>query len=295
MRLGTLIVLGSASGAALGHGLGAPFPAWGENAWLDLIAAYDPRLHSVIRGWPYAAPAVCVVLGGSLCLSVWRVWRQPLARIGRRGKLPRWPASPERPGALARDRGAPPSHGSGKTSACLYPFAELLLSWQAGRPGRRASALVLEVKGDFCHAVRRTLTEAGRGDDYLEIGLGGSWQRNPLDDPLLDSYSLAYGVASLINQLFGKSREPFQLPGLDGGAHRHAARGPQQGGGRLRPLGPVRAPPRPDGAVGGVPGWRASTRVGRFPAAGGRSVEARSEADPRLAPDPLRVRSQHTQ
>ena len=34
-------------------------------------------------------------------------------------------------------------------------------------------------------------------------------QWNPLDDPLLDSYSLAYGVASLINQRFGKSREPF--------------------------------------------------------------------------------------
>ena len=65
---------------------------------------------------------------------------------------------------------------------------------------------------------------------------------------------------------------------------------------RLRPLGPVRAPPRPDGAVGGLPGWRASTGAGRFPAAEGRSVEARSEADPRLAPDPLRVKSksQHT-
>ena len=34
-------------------------------------------------------------------------------------------------------------------------------------------------------------------------------QWNPLDDPLLDTYSLAYSVASLINQLFGKSREPF--------------------------------------------------------------------------------------
>ena len=55
----------------------------------------------------------------------------------------------------------------------------------------------------------RILEDAGRGEDYLEIGLGGSWQWNPLDDPLLDSYSLAYGVASLINQLFGKSREPF--------------------------------------------------------------------------------------
>ena len=27
----------------------------------------------------------------------------------------------------------------------------------------------LEVKGDFCHDVRRILEKAGRGDDYLEI------------------------------------------------------------------------------------------------------------------------------
>ena len=53
------------------------------------------------------------------------------------------------------------------------------------------------------------LEEAGRADDYLEIGLEDSWQWNPLDDPLLDSYSLAYTVSSPINQLFGKSREPF--------------------------------------------------------------------------------------
>ncbi len=57
--------------------------------------------------------------------------------------------------------------------------------------------------------MRRILEDAGRGEDYLEIGLGGRWQWNPLDDPLLDSYSMAYGVASLVNQLFGKSREPF--------------------------------------------------------------------------------------
>ena len=57
--------------------------------------------------------------------------------------------------------------------------------------------------------MRGILEGAGRGDDYLEISLGGAWQWNPLDDPLLDTYSLAYSVASLINQLFGKSRELF--------------------------------------------------------------------------------------
>ena len=35
--------------------------------------------------------------------------------------------------------------GSGKTSACMYPFVQQLLSWQADRPERRASALILEV------------------------------------------------------------------------------------------------------------------------------------------------------
>ena len=67
----------------------------GGNPVLDLIAYHDPGLHTVIRVWYYAAPAVAVVLAGSVCLSVWRVWLQPPARGGGRGRLPAWPASPE--------------------------------------------------------------------------------------------------------------------------------------------------------------------------------------------------------
>ena len=237
MKRPALLLAGLASATALAHAFRAPFPGSGGNPVLDLIAYHDPALHGVIRIWHYAAPAVAVLLAGSLCLSVWRVWLQPRAGAGGRGKLPQWPASPsdaapsvvvgelhhptapcesERPSWLVIPEtglytgvlivGAV---GSGKTSACMYPFAQQILSWQANRPARRASALVLEVKGDFCHAVRRILEEAGRGDDYLEIGLEGAWQWNPLDDPLLDTYSLAYTVSTLINQLFGKSREPF--------------------------------------------------------------------------------------
>ena len=44
---------------------------------------------------------------------------------------------------------------SGKTSACMHPFARQLLSWHANNPERRLAALVLEVKGDFCHDIRR--------------------------------------------------------------------------------------------------------------------------------------------
>ena len=231
------MLLGAAYAATLGHALLAPFPGTGGNRFLDLAAYYAPDLHTAIRIWYIGAPAAAVLLFGSLGLSVWRVWFQPRAGAARRGRLPRWPASPSDPapslviGELHHPTAPRESErpswlvipetglytgvlivgavGSGKTTACMHPFAEQLLSWQAGRPDRRAAALVLEVKGDFCHAVRGILEEAGRGDDYLEIGLGGSWQWNPLDDPRLDGYSLAYSVAGLINQLFGKSREPF--------------------------------------------------------------------------------------
>ena len=99
--------------------------------------------------------------------------------------------------------------GSGKTSACMHPFARQLLSWHATNPERRAAALVLEVKGDFCHDIRRMLTELDRGGDYIELSLDGRLTWNPLSATWLHSYSLAYTVASLLNQLFGKGKEPF--------------------------------------------------------------------------------------
>ena len=179
MRPATLAIIGTALGAAVGHAFRAPFPGMGGNPVLDLIAYHDPGFHTVIRVWYYAAPAVVVVLAGSVCLSVWRVWLQPPARGGGRGGLPAWPASPEddAPSLVIGELHHPvvpreserPSWlvipekglytgvlvvgavGSGKTTACMYPFAQQLLSWQADRAGRRASALVLEVKGDFCY------------------------------------------------------------------------------------------------------------------------------------------------
>ena len=237
MRPWTLVLIGAALVALAWRAFLAPFPGPGGNPYLDLIADRDPGLHRAIHVWHFFAPGVAVLLAGSVMLSVSRVWLQPLTRRRNRGRLPAWPVSPgddtpslvvgelhhptvpresERPTWLVvPEKGlytgvlVVGAVGTGKTTACMYPFARQLLSWQADDPDRRAGALVLEVKGDFCHQVRRILEDAGREDDYLEIGLGGAWQWNPLDDPLLDSYSMAYGVASLINQLFGKSREPF--------------------------------------------------------------------------------------
>ena len=43
--------------------------------------------------------------------------------------------------------------GSGKTSGCIYPFAEQILAYRARERDRRVGGLVLEVKGDFCRNV----------------------------------------------------------------------------------------------------------------------------------------------
>ena len=40
--------------------------------------------------------------------------------------------------------------GTGKTSACMYPYVDQLLRWKADDPARKLGGLVLEVKGDFC-------------------------------------------------------------------------------------------------------------------------------------------------
>ena len=48
----------------------------------------------------------------------------------------------------------------------------------------------------------------GRADDYVEIGLDTGVCYNPLHNDL-DPYAVAYAIATLLNNLFGKSKEPF--------------------------------------------------------------------------------------
>ena len=215
-----------------------PFPALGAFPLLDLLEYHNPTFYSAVVVWYYLSPLVAVMLAGSILLSIWKVWIEARKRdLIPFGALPAWPLSPDQPGPeivigevhhpvepreifnpewlTIPERGLYTgiaifgAVGSGKTSACMHPFAKQLLGWQAGDPEKRAAALMLEVKGDFCHDIRSILDGAGRGDDYLELGMGGLWKWNPLSAWWLDSYSLAYTVASLLNQLFGKGKEPF--------------------------------------------------------------------------------------
>ena len=188
--------------------------------------------------WYYLSPFVAVMLCGVISVTVWKVWLEGRRRdFAPFAKLPPWPLSPDQKAPAivigevhhpveAREVFSPSwltiperglytgvaifgAVGSGKTSACMNPFARQLLGWQAHNPHMRAAALILEVKGDFCHDIRQILVEAGRGQDYIELGMDSRSQWNPLSAWWLDSYSLAYTVSSLLNQLFGKGKEPF--------------------------------------------------------------------------------------
>ena len=98
--------------------------------------------------------------------------------------------------------------GSGKTSCCIYPFAEQVLAYKASDKKKRIGGLILEVKGDFCRKAREILERHGRPEDYIEISLDSEYRYNPLHNDL-DAYALAFNIASLLNNLFGKGKEPF--------------------------------------------------------------------------------------
>ncbi len=121
-------------------------------------------------------------------------------------KTPRWLTVPER--GLFTGIAVFGAVGSGKTSSCLYPFAEQILSYKALNKGERIGGLVLEVKGDFCRRVKEILERAGRGEDYIELSLDSEYRYNPLHNNL-DAYALAFSIASLLNNLFGRGKEPF--------------------------------------------------------------------------------------
>ena len=121
-------------------------------------------------------------------------------------ETPHWLVIPER--GLFTGIAIVGAVGSGKTAACMYPFAEQILAYKATDKDRRIGGLILEVKGDFCEKVHEILKRHDRDADYIEISLTSLYRYNPLHNDL-DAYALAYNIASLLNNLFGRGKEPF--------------------------------------------------------------------------------------
>ena len=227
-----------AAACALAGGLVASVyvPWTPRDPLLGLIGRHAPTVYRAL----YAAYITLLFstpfLAASVALALMFIFVGRRARAGEAGELPPYPEPTQRRDLflVLGEQHHPTKHepsahprwlclparglytgvavigavGSGKTSGCLYPYAEQLLAFGAQDPARRIGGLVLEVKGDFCHDVRRMLDAHGRGNDYIEVSLDGPWRYNPLHNDV-DAYALAYGIATCINATFGKGKEPF--------------------------------------------------------------------------------------
>ena len=143
----------------------------GEEPLLDLLLYHTPNFYIWVVRWYYVAPAAAVIVGGLFLISVWRVWLEKVGGNLTAIKLlppwllsadndagpvivvgevhhpvkaveipnPKWLTIPER--GLYTGVAIFGAVGSGKTSACMHPFAQPILSWQAGNPRRRAACL----------------------------------------------------------------------------------------------------------------------------------------------------------
>ena len=99
--------------------------------------------------------------------------------------------------------------GTGKTSACMYPYVDQLLRWQKSgsgtqdrRPGDGSEGRLLSTSSDECSPMPGAPTTTSKS-----VSTTGTCY-NPLHNDL-DPYAVAYAIASLLNNLFGKSKEPF--------------------------------------------------------------------------------------
>lgn len=231
-RLGAALLFAAIVGAAAHW----RFPLDQRDPYLRLVALRSPRVYqglTLARGTLfYTTP----LLAASMLLSAGFVFGPRRRSAARPGALPPYsdPARREDLSLVLGERHHPtrvepagePSWialherglycgiailgaiGTGKTRSAIRPFAWQLFSYRASDPTRRASGVLLEVKGDLCHKVRQDLVAAGRGDDYVEISLDGEWCYNPLANDL-DTYSQAYAIASILNNLYGRGKEPF--------------------------------------------------------------------------------------
>ena len=211
-----------------------PYPV--ENAMLQLIALQRPRLHLLLQ-WGYLALWTSTAfLALSVLTSLIYIYAArsrartaphplpPYPVVNLRDELflvlgerhhatasgpaatPTWLTIPER--GLYTGVAIVGAIGSGKTSACIYPYVEQLLGYKADKPDERLGGLMLEVKGDFCREIRKILERHDRAGDYIEISLTSEYRYNPLYNDL-EAYALAFGIATLMTNLFGRGHEPF--------------------------------------------------------------------------------------
>ncbi len=93
------------------------------------------------------------------------------------------------------------STGTGKTSACAYPFLDQLISCKKNSADEKIGGLILDVKGDFWKAAMDIITKHGRLDDIIIIEPDSGYFYNPIHYPSLDAKVIAERLYSAMEQV----------------------------------------------------------------------------------------------
>ncbi|CAN5359882.1 hypothetical protein BH09VER1_BH09VER1_53140 [soil metagenome] len=91
--------------------------------------------------------------------------------------------------------------GCGKTRYVLLPLLRSLLARDAENPGKRAGALILDVKGDMVEHVQAVMAAAGRTDELLVIGRDGNSWVHPYVGQATDSRTVSERLMELVRAL----------------------------------------------------------------------------------------------
>ncbi len=93
------------------------------------------------------------------------------------------------------------STGTGKTTACAYPFLDQLAKYKKESTGERIGGLILDVKGDFWKEAVRILKRNGRGEDAVIIEPDSGYYFNPVHYPHLDAKIIAERLYSVLENM----------------------------------------------------------------------------------------------
>jgi hypothetical protein len=91
--------------------------------------------------------------------------------------------------------------GTGKTTACAYPFLDQLAKYKKDKEGERIGGLILDVKGDFWKEATLILKRSGREKDAVIIEPGSGYYFNPVHYPHLDSKIIAERLYSVLENM----------------------------------------------------------------------------------------------
>ena len=93
------------------------------------------------------------------------------------------------------------STGTGKTTACAYPFLDQLVKYKNDSRDEKIGGLILDVKGDFWKEAVSILKRNGRAEDIVIIEPGSGYYFNPVHYPQLDAKIIAERLYSVLENM----------------------------------------------------------------------------------------------